>query len=317
MCPPCQGGDHAQCLNHRVCVSDRRCWCPTCLNLWHLFLGNLAPTGHHPEIMKGTPMNRDHDTSPMQDRMRQHLLDTPDATFSLAAGATSADVTLTTRDHGPVILTEADEPASIRSDPAHRHQLNSLLASHTPAPSHDATNLPWLIRLEGDVDDVAEAFGDLGRMSTAYQSITGTGWRLYDGRDLEEYPATIADLHEWIRLCLGLPTTDRSLTVTPVGPDEVVVEVPCATDRIDPWSHCLVHHTGPGSLTLLLNDHHRQGHPDATPVRACRVCGCTDDDACPRGCHWVPDPHNLGDICSACRPGAIEYPHRVDDSQQQ
>lgn len=29
--------------------------------------------------------------------------------------------------------------------------------------------------------------------------------------------------------------------------------------------------------------------------RRCRVCGCTDDRACPGGCHWVED-----DLCSAC-----------------
>lgn len=30
-------------------------------------------------------------------------------------------------------------------------------------------------------------------------------------------------------------------------------------------------------------------------VRACRVCGCTDDRACPGGCYWV-EP----DLCSQC-----------------
>lgn len=29
--------------------------------------------------------------------------------------------------------------------------------------------------------------------------------------------------------------------------------------------------------------------------RACRVCGCTDDRACPGGCYWVED-----DLCSRC-----------------
>lgn len=34
----------------------------------------------------------------------------------------------------------------------------------------------------------------------------------------------------------------------------------------------------------------------ATPaVRACRVCGCTDDRACPGGCSWV-----AADLCSRC-----------------
>jgi len=30
----------------------------------------------------------------------------------------------------------------------------------------------------------------------------------------------------------------------------------------------------------------------------CRVCGCTDEWACPGGCHWV-EP----DLCSACANG--------------
>ncbi len=30
------------------------------------------------------------------------------------------------------------------------------------------------------------------------------------------------------------------------------------------------------------------------PAR-CRVCGCTDERACPVGCHWVED-----DLCSVC-----------------
>jgi hypothetical protein len=34
-------------------------------------------------------------------------------------------------------------------------------------------------------------------------------------------------------------------------------------------------------------------------VRACRVCGCTDDHACPGGCSWVVDPKG-GNLCSRC-----------------
>lgn len=30
-------------------------------------------------------------------------------------------------------------------------------------------------------------------------------------------------------------------------------------------------------------------------VRKCRVCGCTDDHACPGGCYWVEE-----DLCSQC-----------------
>lgn len=30
-------------------------------------------------------------------------------------------------------------------------------------------------------------------------------------------------------------------------------------------------------------------------ARACRQCGCTDDQPCPSGCFWVEE-----DLCSAC-----------------
>lgn len=30
-------------------------------------------------------------------------------------------------------------------------------------------------------------------------------------------------------------------------------------------------------------------------VRTCRICGCTDDHACPGGCYWVEE-----DLCSEC-----------------
>jgi hypothetical protein len=39
--------------------------------------------------------------------------------------------------------------------------------------------------------------------------------------------------------------------------------------------------------------------PDLSTVaiRACRVCGCTEDSACEGGCHWVGP-----DLCSQCGP---------------
>lgn len=46
----------------------------------------------------------------------------------------------------------------------------------------------------------------------------------------------------------------------------------------------------------------RQGLFDVPWVPTCRICGCTDDHACPGGCYWV-EP----DLCSACRR-AIDHP---------
>lgn len=43
--------------------------------------------------------------------------------------------------------------------------------------------------------------------------------------------------------------------------------------------------------------------PDLAPigVRACRVCGCTEDCACPGGCRWVAPG-----LCSSCAPALVE-----------
>lgn len=35
-------------------------------------------------------------------------------------------------------------------------------------------------------------------------------------------------------------------------------------------------------------------------IVACRLCGCTDNLACPDGCWWVEDPAGAGDLCSQC-----------------
>ncbi len=40
---------------------------------------------------------------------------------------------------------------------------------------------------------------------------------------------------------------------------------------------------------------------DEDPDEAsCRVCGCSEQDACAGGCWWVPDPELEGDLCCAC-----------------
>lgn len=41
-------------------------------------------------------------------------------------------------------------------------------------------------------------------------------------------------------------------------------------------------------------------------VATCRVCGCTENDPCPGGCHWVLDPE--GDLCSECATGMWAMP---------
>jgi len=43
-------------------------------------------------------------------------------------------------------------------------------------------------------------------------------------------------------------------------------------------------------------------HSNDGDVVRCRLCGCTDEAACPGGCWWVPDPELLGELCSTCLP---------------
>lgn len=48
-----------------------------------------------------------------------------------------------------------------------------------------------------------------------------------------------------------------------------------------------------------------------TDVARCRVCGCTEDRACPGGCHWVFDRTGQGDLCSSCA-GEAEISDRIE-----
>ena len=41
------------------------------------------------------------------------------------------------------------------------------------------------------------------------------------------------------------------------------------------------------------------GFAEDTETPICRVCGCTDEEACEGGCWWVDDPEG-GDLCSQC-----------------
>lgn len=51
-----------------------------------------------------------------------------------------------------------------------------------------------------------------------------------------------------------------------------------------------------GTLTLCT---------DCAELPHCRVCGCTDELACPEGCWWVTDPDQRGELCSSCLPAVV------------
>jgi hypothetical protein len=48
---------------------------------------------------------------------------------------------------------------------------------------------------------------------------------------------------------------------------------------------------------------------------ACRLCGCTDDEACEGGCAWVDDPAEIGALCSKCFDRA--YPIDLADDLEE
>lgn len=67
----------------------------------------------------------------------------------------------------------------------------------------------------------------------------------------------------------------------------------------------------PGALyptnTVTVGDG-QEAAVDDPEVLACRICGCTEERACPGGCYWVPDPTLAGELCSRCAPGAAGEP---------
>jgi hypothetical protein len=42
---------------------------------------------------------------------------------------------------------------------------------------------------------------------------------------------------------------------------------------------------------------------------ACRICGCTQERACPQGCAWVRDEHLL---CTACSGTPADFNHSIN-----
>ncbi|MBP2704471.1 hypothetical protein JOL79_11660 [Microbispora sp. RL4-1S] len=58
------------------------------------------------------------------------------------------------------------------------------------------------------------------------------------------------------------------------------------------WVRPLIEANAPTAPPVVIVD-----LPDDEP--ACRICGCTEMQACPGGCCWVPDPEGKGEICSA------------------
>ena len=89
---------------------------------------------------------------------------------------------------------------------------------------------------------------------------------------------------------------------------KIYIELWYKGNRVDAYEK-LVHNTNPASKTIKLDiTSHVQAAHKATISRlikkittasklprTCRVCGCTDTEACPGGCVWVTK-----DLCSCC-----------------
>lgn len=60
-------------------------------------------------------------------------------------------------------------------------------------------------------------------------------------------------------------------------------------------------------------DRHLAGdepYPDDDDVPRCRVCGCTDEEACPGGCIWAAP-----DLCSKCANAEDESDRIYEESR--
>lgn len=82
---------------------------------------------------------------------------------------------------------------------------------------------------------------------------------------------------------------------------------PAGRELAGPFRQVLVHgqlHVVPEevhrSVALLLAKVEQLGaRLEGLAGQACRVCGCTQEDACEGGCWWVEE-----DLCSSCHGGA-------------
>ena len=83
----------------------------------------------------------------------------------------------------------------------------------------------------------------------------------------------------------------------------------------DPYPFLSTHSHVSGPWCWVLTDVERiepvamQGHQGLfnvawPPPQACRICGCTETQACPGGCWWV-EP----DLCSACAEAEMPFDH--------
>lgn len=81
--------------------------------------------------------------------------------------------------------------------------------------------------------------------------------------------------------------------------DDFVVLAPCQICKTD-WPECNGESEQCGDRPIWQCwQKYILERVDAEPV--CRVCGCTQDNACPGGCYWVAP-----DLCSACAEAGKE-----------
>jgi hypothetical protein len=52
---------------------------------------------------------------------------------------------------------------------------------------------------------------------------------------------------------------------------------------------------------------------DRNGLTRCRVCGCTETDACLGGCAWVPTEE---DLCTVCYDAALALAHFMAESRR-
>lgn len=106
-------------------------------------------------------------------------------------------------------------------------------------------------------------------------------------------------VHYWETLHASRPYEDwMRLDLAWVRAADVLLRLPGDS----PGADREVEHAHAHGIPVVYSLDELPAAPDDVP--ACRVCGCTDERACPGGCSWVPDPTGQGDLCSRCEGAA-------------
>lgn len=140
---------------------------------------------------------------------------------------------------------------------------------------------------------------------TAWAHLEAMGHRGHWGSVTEQVIAGAAFLRI-DEFCIGEETASATHYYSP---SSIYCLTPCTEDRARLMA--TPYHLRPrAAIEAGEDDLHDVDLVEDDDNRCCRVCGCTEFDACADGCSWVRDPQEIGDLCSACLP-AVEHAIKV------